>query len=114
MVVRISLGIPNAVTLQETLGDPPIIGSSIVIDQGIHDGKSDLIQELRRHGCLYDSCSRQVAIGMWITSRLSFMLSEKWWGGGVYCGGSVIPRESRARAPYAEYGRHVCLRNAKW
>ena len=33
-------------------------------------------------------------------------------GGRVYCGGSVIPRESRARAPYVEYGRHVCLRNA--
>ena len=43
MMVRNNLGISNAVMLQETLGNPLIFGSSIVIDQGIHDGKSKLI-----------------------------------------------------------------------
>ena len=46
-------------------------------------------------------------------ARSSFMQSGKnVVDREVHRSGSVVPRGVRARAPYAEYSRNVCLRNA--
>ena len=43
--------------------------------------------------------------------QASCKAKRKWRGGGALCDGLVIPRGVGARAPYAEYGRNICLRN---